>query len=225
MGLMLTLVSKGWGKLWNDVCVNSINPVLCYVFMLDTNWSSHTTIVDLLEQVGLNNSSRRDDGSFLIDQPLSSQTDSSEWTSLSSDFPQSFSLYVELNTTDYNGRVVSINHNTINEFSLSLESMDGGSVLELTLVFPQVDNPIVLDIYPEQPLDYQQIGIVLRQTVVSIYLNCACAGSLVLQQLPGELIISGVMPSVVEIFENSSSVRRNVQLSNGGIQTDYMGAP
>lgn len=193
--------------------------------MLDTNWSSHTTIVDLLEQVGLNNSSRRDDGSFLIDQPLSSQTDSSEWTSLSSDFPQSFSLYVELNTTDYNGRVVSINHNTINEFSLSLESMDGGSVLELTLVFPQVDNPIVLDIYPEQPLDYQQIGIVLRQTVVSIYLNCACAGSLVLQQLPGELIISGVMPSVVEIFENSSSVRRNVQLSNGGIQTDYMGAP
>ncbi len=164
--------------------------------------------VDVLEEVGLSESNQTSDDSFFISKPLSSPTSGSEWTALSSDFPHEFSVYVEFNASQYNGRVISINRNTTNEFSLSVESTNGGSVLHLTLLFPGISS-VTVDLFPADSNGFQTIGVALQQSQVLVYHNCIFGGFVKLPEVPGELDVSqaSLMQSEVEIFEQPASVR------------------
>ncbi len=159
----------------------------------------------MLKAVGLSTS----DSGTVVAQPVSEETDGPEWVALSSDFPREFSLYVEFDTSGYSGRVVSINRDTAHEFSLSVDSVNVGGILRLTLMFPGVNSPIALDLFPEVPSGFQTIGLVLQQTVVSVYLNCVCGGLVILPEEPSDLEVTdtGVMRSEVEIFDQPANVR------------------
>ena len=174
-----------------------------YLFMYST--------VDILETVGLRDSTTSDNVVHFLTRPLSSPTNGSEWEGLDSNMTTDYSFFAAFNATAYTGTVIAINMDTQNEFSVRLNSSLASSEMlrVLTIKLPGLTPLLIAIPTHEDSAEFLQLGVSLEGKMLSVVQNCAVVAAIWLTERPDALVISD--DSVVEIFDPPTAVSNLAQ--------------
>ena len=181
----------------------------CMCCVCITYLSIYVTIystVDILETVGLRDSTTSDNVIHFLTRPLSSLTNGSEWEGLDSNTTRDYSFFAAFNATTYTGTVIAINTDTQNEFSVQLNSSlaSSGMLRTLTIKLPGLASLLIAVPAHEDSAEFLQLGISLEGKLLSVVQNCTAVAAIWLTERPDPLVISD--DSVVEIFDPPTAV-------------------
>ena len=162
--------------------------------------------VDILETVGLRDSTTSDNVIHFLTRPLSSPTNGSEWEGLDPNTTTDYSFFAAFNATTYTGTVIAINMDTQNEFSVRLNSSLASSEMLriLTIRLPGLAPLLIAIPTPDDSTEFLQLGVSLEGKMFSVVQNCAVVAAIWLTERPDALVISD--DSVVEIFDPPTAV-------------------
>ena len=162
--------------------------------------------VDILETVGLRDSTTSDNVVHFLTRPLSSPTNGSEWEGLDSNTTTDYSLFAAFNATTYTGTVIAINMDTLNEFSVKLNSSLAlsGMLRTLTIKLPGLAPLLIAIPTHEDSAEFLQLGVSLEGKMLSVVQNCTVVAAIWLTERPDALVISD--DSVVEILDPPTAV-------------------